>query len=117
MESKTYNLYLWQNHYWNTDQHRVVSKVCFGITGNLDRRRNGYEGHVGHDVDWAAAWTGPERLIRQLETKIKLDFQDYIWSGYKGFKYEWLNEDIALEQMIGWVDYETNSIPTVARII
>ncbi len=117
MESKPYYLYLWQNCFWDSAENCKVSKVCFGITSNLDNRRNGYEGHVGHDVNWAAVWTGPARLIRQLETKIKADFSEYIWSGYKNFKYEWLVEEIQLEQMIGWVTYETEDIPTVSRII
>jgi hypothetical protein len=117
VESKTYYLYLWQNCFWDSAENRKVSKVCFGITSNLDRRRNGYEGHVGHDVNWAAAWSGPERLIRQLETKIKSDFAEYIWSGYQGFRYEWLVEEITMDQMVGWVTHETENIPTVSRVI
>lgn len=107
MESKTYFLYLWQNH---------LSRVCFGITSDLDRRRNGYEGHAGHDIEWRAIWSGPERLIRELESKIKTDFRDHVWAGHRGYRYEWLAEDISLEQIIGWIEFEVQDIATVSKI-
>lgn len=114
MPESRYCLYLWQNPVLIEDQ--VVWRTCFGITGNVDNRRNGYEGHVGHTVEFLHLWSGPERVIRTLEDKIKQDFADYLVVGHRGYRYEWITEDISLEQIIGWIEFEVQDIATVSKI-
>jgi hypothetical protein len=69
--SELYNFYLWRHRYVDDDTDAVVTRTCFGITSDLDGRQNGYEGHVGHAIRWAATWAGPERPIRELEHRLK----------------------------------------------
>lgn len=94
----------------------MLDRVCFGITKDPDGRRNGYEGHVGHSVEFVHLWQGPERVIRELENKIKVDFQDYLVRGHRNFVYEWLTQDIALDQITGWIDYELQDVSTVVKL-
>lgn len=109
-------LYLWSHRFWDPEQDKLLTRVCFGITSDPDNRCNGYEGHVGHAVKFDCLWMGPERLIRELETKIKTDFHDYLFSGHRGFTYEWLEEDITLEQIRNWVEYEVSDIASVKQV-
>jgi len=109
-------LYLWRHRFWDPDQDKLVERICFGITGDPDGRRNGYEGHVGHRVEFAHLWSGPDRVIRELEDKIKTDFRDYLFQGHRDFVYEWLSEDIAMEQILGWMDYELQDVSTVVKL-
>lgn len=110
-------LYLWQHRFWDPVQQKILDRVCFGITGDPDGRRNGYEGHVGHAVEFAHLWQGPERVIRELENKIKMDFQDHLVKGHRNFVYEWLTEDIAMDQILGWVQYEIQDVNTVVKVL
>ena len=109
-------LYLWLHRFWDPDQDRLIARVCFGITSDPDNRTNGYEGHVGHRVMFEHVWRGPDRLIRELEIKIKTDFQDHLFVGHRGFTYEWLMEDITMEQIVGWVEYEIQGIDSVSKV-
>lgn len=95
---------------------RVVFRTCFGITGNPDNRRNGYEGHVGHDVEFEHLWAGPERAIRTLEDKIKQDFADYLFIGHRGYRYEWITEDVDIDQIIQYLEWEISEIPSVTKV-
>lgn len=115
-ESDQLYLYLWSHRFWDPDQDRLMTRVCFGITSDPDNRTNGYEGHVGHRVRFEHLWQGPDRLIRELEIKIKTDFQDYLFVGHRDFTYEWLAEDITMEQISGWVSYEVADISSVIKI-
>jgi hypothetical protein len=117
VESDLHFLYIWTNCFWDVKQQRSISRICFGITSDLDRRRGNYEGHVGHLVEWSAAWSGPKRLIQELEHKIKQDFRDHIWAGFQGARYEWLSEEIPVDQLINWVCWEVGDISTVSRVI
>lgn len=116
MESKTYYFYIWEHRFWDPDTDSLKTRICFGISGNLDGRRNQYEGSVGHTVKWHSIWSGPERLIRELENQIKLDFRDFLWTGYRNFRYEWLDDAITLEQIIGYIDFEVEGISTVKKL-
>lgn len=109
-------LYLWSHRFWDPDRDELITRVCFGITSDPDNRRNGYEGHVGHTVRFEHLWSGPDRLIRELETKIKTDFQDYLFVGHRGFTYEWLDSEITLEQIRNWVLFEIAEIPSVQEV-
>jgi hypothetical protein len=117
VESKPYYFYLWQHRFCDPDTDSLKTRICFGITGNLDNRQNGYEGHVGHAVRWQSVWSGPERLIRELESKVKIDFRDFLWAGHRNYKYEWLDESISLDQITGWAEFELDGISTVEKII
>ena len=76
-EPKTHYFYLWC-HRFVDDADNIIARTCFGITGNPLRRTQDYEGHVGHVVKFARLWTGPERLIRELESRVKGDFANQI---------------------------------------
>ena len=115
-ESDQLYLYLWSHRFWDPDQDQLMTRVCFGITSDPDNRTNGYEGHVGHLVRFEHLWQGPDRLIRELEIKIKTDFQDYLFVGHRDFTYEWLAEDITMEQISGWVSYEVEDISSVIKV-
>lgn len=111
-ESKYF--YLWQ-HLVVLPGDKIVTRTCFGITGNLDNRRNAYEGHVGHKIEFKDIWVGLDRPIRELEIKIKSAFQDYLISGHRGFVYEWINEEVPYEQILGWINYELEDHPSITR--
>ena len=108
MPESNYYFYLWINR-MVTDQDQIVSRTCLGITSNPDSRAQGYEGHCGHQVKFARLWTGPERLIRELEIKIKSDFYDYLLVGTGGFRYEWITEEIEFASIVKWVEWEVEN--------
>lgn len=103
-ESKTYYLYLWRHKYIDPDSDQIVERTCFGITSNPKRRIQGYEGHVGHKVKFSALWTGPERLIRELESQIKDHSEGFRFVGTDNFKYEWITELVSYDQIYDWIE-------------
>lgn len=109
-----YDFYLWR-HCYVDENDNIVCRTCFGITSNRDNRRNGYEGHVGHSVVFEHVWTGPERLIRELESKIKLDFADYLVKGHRNFVYEWINEEIEFDNIVNYVEWEVKRLTGVEK--
>lgn len=108
-ESKLYYFYLWRHRFVDDATDQITARTCFGITGNPTGRIQGYEGHVGHVVKFAKLWTGPERLIRELETRIKSDFYQYVVVGTGGFRYEWINEEVEFESITNWVEWEVEN--------
>jgi hypothetical protein len=108
-ESKPYYFYLWRHRFVDDATEQVVIRTCFGITGNPTGRVQGYEGHVGHTVKFTGLWSGPERLIRELETRIKSDFYDHIVIGTNNFRYEWINETVEHDAVHGWVNWEVEN--------
>jgi hypothetical protein len=104
-----YYFYLWQHTFWDHSSQSIVTRTCLGITKNLDDRQNGYEGHVGHTIEFAHVWGGPERPIRALEDQIKTDFDEYLVTGHRGFKYEWINQEIELENILKYLDWEVEN--------
>jgi hypothetical protein len=108
MQESNYYFYLWC-HRIVTDSDQIVNRTCLGITSNPDNRTQGYEGHVGHVVKFARLWTGPKRLIQELETKIKSDFYDYLFVGTRGFRYEWITEEVEFESITKWVEWEVEN--------
>lgn len=107
--------YLWKNRIVLLDD-TIVTRTCFGITGNLDDRQNGYEGHVGHPIQFYAVWEGPDRVIRSIEHKIKVTFDAYRVTGHRNFKYEWIDEQIPFDQVLSWVTWELQDHPSVTKI-
>ncbi len=92
------------------DTDQIVTRTCFGITSNRDNRQNGYEGHVGHPIQFARVWSGPDRLIRELEDKVKQDFHDYLVTGHRNFRYEWITEEIPFEDIVKYVEWEVSQL-------
>jgi hypothetical protein len=116
-ESKQYYLYLWRHRYVDPDSNEIVERTCFGITSNPERRIQGYEGHVGHRVRFSALWTGPERLIRELESQIKDHSEGFRFTGTGNFKYEWITEQVPYDQFYDWVDLTlVNSVDGVVAV-
>jgi hypothetical protein len=116
-ESKQYYLYLWRHRYIDPDSNEIVERTCFGITSNPERRIQGYEGHVGHRVQFSALWTGPERLIRELESQIKDHSEGFRFVGTGNFKYEWITEQVPYDQFYDWVDLTlTKSVDGVVAV-
>ena len=105
-ESKTFYFYLWRHYFYDPETENFIWRTCFGITTNPEGRIQGYEGHVGHTVKFERLWSGPERLIRELETRVKLDFNDYLFTGTNGYRYEWITEEVELETILNWVQWE-----------
>lgn len=108
-ESKPYYFYLWRHSFVDDATGKIVTRTCLGITRNALRRIQGYEGHVGHTVKFAKLWKGPERLIKDLENKIKNDFHDHLFVGTANSRYEWINEDIPFDSIVNWVNWETTN--------
>ncbi len=108
-ESKPYYFYLWRHRFFDDDAQEIRCRTCFGITSNPSGRIQGYEGHVGHRVKFARLWTGPERLIRELETRIKSDFHDYLFVGTGEYRYEWINEEVEFDAISNWIDWEVDN--------
>ena len=106
---KVYYFYLWRHRFVDDATDQIVARTCFGITSNPDNRIHGYEGHVGHVVKFVKLWAGPERLIRELETRIKSDFFQYNVVGTGGFRYEWITEEIEFDNIVKWVEYEVEN--------
>jgi hypothetical protein len=116
-ESKQYYLYLWRHRYVDPDSNEIVERTCFGITSNPERRIQGYEGHVGHRVRFSALWTGPERLIRELESQIKDHSEGFRFVGTGNFKYEWITEQVPYDQLHNWIELTlTKSVDGVVAI-
>ena len=116
-ESKQYYLYLWRHRYVDPDSNEIVERTCFGITSNPERRIQGYEGHVGHRVRFSALWTGPERLIRELESQIKDHSEGFRFVGTGNFKYEWITEQVPYDQFYDWVNLTlTKSVDGVVAV-
>lgn len=108
-ESKQYYFYLWRHTFLDEVTNKLLTRTCIGITSNPARRIQGYEGHVGHIVKFAKLWKGPERLIRDLETRIKDDFHDHLFVGTGSYRYEWINENIPFDSIVNWVKWETEN--------
>ena len=116
-ESKQYYLYLWRHRYVDPDSDEIVERTCFGITSNPERRIQGYEGHVGHRVRFSALWTGPERLIRELESQIKDHSEGFRFVGTGNFKYEWITEQVPYNQLYDWIELTlTKSVDGVVAV-
>ena len=113
--SEDHYFYLWRHRYVDDITDAVITRTCFGITSNLDKRQNGYEGHVGHAIKWAGTWSGPERQIRELEHRLKSAFRDYLFSGHNDAVYEWVDETIVFEDIRNWVQWEVKN--TFADVI
>ncbi len=105
METKQHYLYLWRHKYVDPDTDQIVERTCFGITSNPIRRIQGYEGHCGHKVRFSALWSGPERLIRELESKIKEHSDGFRVTGLHNFKYEWITEEVPYDQIYSWIEF------------
>lgn len=116
-ESKTYYMYLWRHKYVDPETDQIAERTCFGITSNPKRRIQGYEGHVGHRVKFSALWSGPERLIRELESQIKAHSEGFRFVGTDNFKYEWITEQVPYDQLYDWVDLTlTKSVDGVIAV-
>jgi len=110
------DFYLWRHRFLD-DQDQVIVRTCFGITTNRDNRINGYEGHVGHKIKFERVWSGPERLIRELEDKVKQDFHDYLVIGHRGFRYEWITEDVEFDQIVKYVEWEISQLDGIEPVV
>jgi hypothetical protein len=108
-ESNLYYFYLWRSCFVDSGTNQLASRTCFGITKNINDRIKGYEGHVGHIVKFACVWQGPERLIRELESRIKSDFFDEIFIGSNGYRYEWIKETVHFDTIVQWVNWEVSN--------
>jgi hypothetical protein len=116
-ESKPHYFYLWRHRFVDDATDMILTRTCLGITSNPESRKQGYEGHVGHIVTFTGLWTGPERLIRELEAKIKSEFYDYLFVGTNNFRYEWINEEIAHNDIHKWVEWEVeNSYVGISKV-
>jgi hypothetical protein len=60
-------------------------------------------------VQFTGLWSGPERLIRDLEDKIKREFYYYLVVGAGGFRYEWIDENIDHQAVHRWVEWEVEN--------
>jgi hypothetical protein len=110
------DFYLWRHRFLD-DQDQVIVRTCFGITTNRDNRINGYEGHVGYKIKFERVWSGPERLIRELEDKVKQDFHDYLVIGHRGFRYEWITEDVEFDQIVKYVEWEISQLDGIEPVV
>jgi len=97
-------LYLWRHKFIDPDTDQVTERTCFGITSNPTRRIQSYEGHCGHKVRFSALWSGPDRIIRELEIKIKEHSNNFRVVGLNNFKYEWITEEITYDQIHDWIE-------------
>jgi len=108
-ESKQHYFYLWRNRFLDDSTDSIISRTCFGITTSPNKRKKAYEGHVGHTVNFDHLWTGPKRLILELESKIKSDFFEYRFVGTDQYRYEWINETVPFESIVKWVQWEVDN--------
>jgi hypothetical protein len=112
--SKQQWLYLWQNKVVLPDD-RIVTRTCFGITGDHNNRRNNYEGHCGHSIEFKDLWIGLYRPIKNLEDHIKAEFHDYLVTGHRNFRYEWINEEVTYNQIKSWIEWEVQDHPSIIK--
>jgi hypothetical protein len=111
------DFYLWKHRYVDDATDQIVTRTCFGITSNRDNRQNGYEGHVGHSIKFVRVWSGPDRLIRELECKVKQDFYDNLVIGYRNFRYEWINEEIEFDHIVKYVEWEISQLFGIEAVV
>jgi hypothetical protein len=104
-DTKILYFYVWQHRFVDSND-AVQTRTCFGLTSNPLSRCQSYEGHVGHDVKFLALWSGPERLIRELESRLKRDFHEHLFVGAGGYRYEWVTESVPTEHVLAWVQWE-----------
>lgn len=102
-DAKQYYLYLWRHRYVD-DNNCIVERTCYGITSNPERRLQAYEGHVGHSVRYSDLWSGPERLIRELESQIDQHSAPARFVGINNYRYEWITEAVKYEDLRDWID-------------
>jgi hypothetical protein len=113
-QPKQHYFYLWQKRIL-LDNDQIVTRTCFGITSDFDNRRNNYEGANGHAVEFCDLWLGPYRPIKELESRLKAVFSEQLVTGFRNFKYEWVNETVPYEQIKAWVEWELENHPTIVR--
>lgn len=118
IDDKQYYFYLWRHRYVDDATDEIVTRTCLGITSNPTSRIQGYEGHVGHMVQFTGLWTGTERLIRDIEARLKSEFYDYLFVGTGDFRYEWIDENIVHEDVHKWVEWEVeNSYIGIEKVL
>ena len=64
-----------------------------------------------------AGETPEAALIRELEDKIKRDFYDYLVTGHRGFRYEWITEDVAFDQIVQYVEWEITQLDGIEPVV
>ena len=115
---KVHYFYLWRHRFVDDVTDQIVVRTCFGITGNIDDRQNGYEGHVGHTIRFARVWSCAEpRLIRELESRVKADFNQYLVRGHRNYRYEWINESVLFDDIVKYVEWEIQGLIGVEEVV
>ena len=89
----------------------MYGRTGFGITSDLERRRNDYEGHCGYPIEFDEIYYGPDNHIEDLEHNIKKEFHEHLFSTNNNsfYKYEWINETIEPTQIKMWVQWEVEN--------
>ena len=65
---------------------------------------------MGHSIQFARVWSGPDRLIRELEDKLKQDFHDSLVTGHRNFRYEWITEVVEFADIVKYVEWEVSQL-------
>ena len=85
----------------------MYGRTGFGITSDLERRRNDYEGHCGYPIEFDIVYHGPDNHIEDLEDNIKKEFNEHLFT--TTYKYEWINETVDPAQVKMWIQWEVEN--------
>lgn len=56
--------------------------------------------------------------MRELETRLKSAFKDYLVVGHRNYEYEWVDENISYESVRNWVEWEVeNTFIEVEKVV
>lgn len=78
-------------------------RLGFGITSNPTERNKQYTSHSGDIVKFTHLYGGLKTHASALERIIKTQWIDNLWK-IEGWKTEWLNRDINIDEFIEHVD-------------
>ena len=85
----------------------MYGRTGFGITSDLERRRNDYEGHCGYPIEFDIVYHGPDNHIEDLEDNIKKEINEHLFT--TTYKYECINETVYPEQVKMRIQWEVEN--------
>jgi cephalosporin-C deacetylase-like acetyl esterase len=56
-------------------------------------------------------------LIRDLEDRVKRDFHDYLFVGHRNFRYEWITEEVAFDQIVQYLEWEIAKMDGIVPLV
>lgn len=94
----------------------IGGRVGFGITKDYEERNKQYCSHSGDIVTFPLVFGGRKNHAINLENSIKREMMDECWA-VEGWRTEWLNSDMTLEQFIRIIEEKISERHYVLEIV